>query len=139
MYDKEIQQKIASCKALQGMTVEDFIKNDRFRENLAGYLTEQRETRKTARASYAAMRKVGGVKGYKLPAHVCDKFIDVPVDQFAELFMAVIAKRYNGPFAERQYIRQLGMQAYNLTVAQYVVDEYPELEHVLLPKLSNAN
>ena len=138
MYDKETQQKIASCKALQGMTVEDFIKNDRFRENLAGYLTEQRETRKTARASYAAMRKVGGAKGYKLPAHVCDKFIDVTVDQFAELFMAVIAKRYNGPLAEREYIRQLGMQAYNLTVAQYVVEEYPELADKLIPK-SKAN
>ena len=121
------------------MTVEDFINNARFRENLAGYLTEQRETRKTARASYAAMRKVGGAKGYKLPAHVCDRFIDMPVDQFAALFMDVIAKRYNGPFAERQYIQQLGMQAYNLTVAQYVVEEYPELEPVLMPKPANAN
>ena len=139
MLDKDTQRKIESCKALQGMTVEDFINNARFRENLAGYLTEQRETRKTARASYAAMRKVGGAKGYKLPAHVCDKFIDVNVDQFAELFMAVIAKRYNGPLAERQYIRQLGMQAYNLTVAQYVVEEYPELEPILLPKPTNAN
>lgn len=134
MLDKETQQKIASCKALQGMTVEDFIKNDRFRENLAGYLTEQLETRKMARASYAAMKKVGGAKGYKLPAHVCDKFIDVSVEQFAEMFMAVVAKRYNGPLAERQYILQLGMQAYNLTVAQYVVEEYPELEPVLFPK-----
>lgn len=134
MIDKETQQKIASCKELQGMTVEDFIKNDRFRDNLAGYLTEQRETRKMARASYAAMKKVGGAKGYKLPAHVCDKFIDVSVDQFAEMFMAVVAKRYNGPLAERQYILQLGMQAYNLTVAQYVVEEYPELEPVLFPK-----
>ena len=135
----EIVNKIKQCKALQGMTVEDFIKNDRFRENLAGYLTEQRETRKTARASYAAMRKVGGAKGYKLPAHVCDKFIDVTVDQFAELFMAVLAKRYNGPVAERQYIRQLGMQAYNLTVAQFVVEEYPELEIELFPRKSKAN
>ena len=134
MYDNETQQKIASCKALQGMTVEDFIKNDRFRDNLAGYLTEQRETRKMARASYAAMKKVGGAKGYKLPSHVCDKFIDVSVDQFAEMFLAVVAKRYNGPLAERQYILQLGMQAYNLTVAQYVVEEYPELEPVLFPK-----
>ena len=139
MLDKETQQKIASCKALQGMTVEDFVKNDRFRENLAGYLTEQRETRKMARASYAAMKKVGGAKGYKLPAHVCDKFIDVSVEQFAEMFMAVVAKRYNGPLAERQYILQLGMQAYNLTVAQYVVEEYPELEPVLLPKPQNSN
>lgn len=121
------------------MTVEDFIKNDRFRENLAGYLTEQRETRKMARASYAAMKKVGGAKGYKLPAHVCDKFVDVSVDQFAEMFIAVVAKRYNGPLAERQYILQLGMQAYNLTVAQYVVEEYPELEPVLLPKPQNSN
>ena len=135
MYDNETQKKIASCKALQGVTVEAFIKNDRFRENLAGYLTEQRETRKMARASYAAMKKVGGAKGYKLPAHVCDKFIDVSVDQFAEMFMAVVAKRYNGPLAERQYILQLGMQAYNLTVAQYVVEEYPELEPVLFPKV----
>ena len=139
MIDNETQQKIASCKALQGMTVEDFIKNDRFRENLAGYLTEQRETRKMARASYAAMKKVGGAKGYKLPAHVCDKFIDVSVDQFSEMFMAVVAKRYNGPLAERQYILQLGMQAYNLTVAQYVLEEYPELEPVLLPKPQNSN
>ena len=134
MYDKDTQRKIESCKALQGMTVEDFINNGRFRENLAGYLTEQREARKAARASFAAMRKVGGAKGYKLPAHVCDKFVDMSVDQFAALFMDVIAKRYNGPFAERQYIQQLGQQAYNLTVAQYVVEEYPELEPVLLPK-----
>ena len=137
MLDKETQRKIESCKALQGLTVEDFINNARFRENLAGYLTEQRESRKTARASFAAMQKVGGARGYKLPSHVCDHFVNLTVDQFAELFLAVIAKRYNGPFAERQYIQQLGMQAYNLTVAQYVVEEYPELESVLLPKKGN--
>ena len=137
MIDKETQRKIESCKALQGKTVEDLVNDERFLSNLAGYLNEQRETRKTARASYEAMRKLGNAKGYKLPAHVCDHFADVTTGEFAAMFLAVIAHKYNGPFAERQYIMQLGMQAYNLTVAQYVTDEYPELKEIFLPKSKN--
>lgn len=136
--DKETQRKIASCKALQGKTVADLVNDSRFLANLAGYLTEQRETRKTARASYAAMRKVGGAKGYKLPAHVCDHFVDMSAEQLAALFTETLVGCFEGSFAERQYIKQLCMQAYNLTVAQYVVDEYPELKDILLPK-SNTN
>ena len=134
MLDKETKQKIASCKALQGMTVEDFIKNDRFRENLAGYLTEQRETRKTARASYAAMRKVGGAKGYKLPAHPLDALESLTTEELAIEYAKVVAGGSTRGHAQRKYIRQIGQQAYNLTVAQYVVEEYPELEPVLIPK-----
>lgn len=134
MYDKETQQKIASCKALQGKTVEELIATDRFRNNLAAYMTAQREDRKQIRASYEAMRKVGGAKGYKLPAHPIDRVIDLSADDFASEFVAVIAKVSKRLFAERRYIQQLGQQAYNLTVAQYVVEEYPELEPVLIPK-----
>ena len=36
--------------------------------------------------------------------------------------------------AERKYIRQIGQQAYNLTMVQCVVDEYPELADTLIPK-----
>ena len=138
MYDKETQRKIESCKALQGMTVEDLVNNDRFRNNLAAYMTAQKEDRKQIRASYEAMRKLGGAKGYKLPAHPIDRVIDLTAGEFAAEFLAVVAKKSARPVAERQYIQQLGMQAYNLTVAQYVVEEYPELEPVLLPK-SKAN
>ena len=134
MLDKETQQKIASCKALQGKSVEELIATDRFRNNLAAYMTAQREDHKQIRASYEAMRKVGGAKGYKLPAHPIDRVIDLSADDFASEFVAVIAKVSKRPFAERRYIQQLGQQAYNLTVAQYVVDEYPELEPVLIPK-----
>lgn len=130
----EIVKKIRSCKALQGVTIEELVNGDRFRDNLAAYLTEQREARKMARSSYEALRKMGGAKGYHLPAHVCDKFIDKTAEEFAALYLDVLAKRYNGPFAERQYIEQLGKQAYNLTVAQIVVEEFPELESVLIPK-----
>lgn len=97
-------------------------------------MTAQREDRKKIRASYEAMRKVGGAKGYRLPAHPIDRVIDLSVDDFAAEFLAVLAKVSKRPVAERVYILQLGMQAYNLTVAQYVIDEYPELESVLIPK-----
>lgn len=132
--DKDTQRKIESCKALQGKTVEELIATDRFRNNLAAYMTAQKEDRKQIRASYEAMRKLGGAKGYKLPAHPIDRVIELSVDDFAAEFMAVLSKKSNRPIAQRRYIQQLGQQAYNLTVAQYVVEEYPELEPVLFPK-----
>ena len=130
--------KIRSCKALQGVSVEQLINGERYRNNIAAYLKEQQETRKTTIASYKAMHKLGGSKGYKLPAHVVDHFLDWTVDKFISEFLKVITKRSKLSFAERKYIEQLGKQAYNLTVAQYVVEEFPELENELLNR-SNAN
>lgn len=130
----ETIKKIERCKVLQEMTVADLCATVRFRDNLATYMTAQRTDRKAVRASYEAMRKLGGAKGYKLPAHPIDRVIDLTVEQFAAEYLAVLAKKSERPLAERQYIRQLGQQAYNLTVAQYVVDEYPELADELIPK-----
>lgn len=129
---------IASCKALQSMTVAELCATARFRDNLAAYMEAQRADREAVRKSYQAMKKLGLAKGYKLPAHTIDRVIDMSVDDFALAFMGVLAKTEKRPAAEREYIRQLGQQAYNLTVAQYVVDEYPELKKVLFPK-SKAN
>ena len=137
MLDKETQQKIASCKALAGMTVNDLIDTDRFHANMAVYLTQQREERKAARMAYESMRKTGA-KGYKLPAHVVDHFVDVSTDKFCEMFKATLARTINAPFRDRQYIEQLGTQVFNLTALQFIVEAYPELEPVLFPK-SNSN
>ena len=134
----ETRKKVASCKALQEMTVADLCATARFRDNLAAYMTAQRTDRDAIRKSYDAMRKLGGAKGYKLPAHPIDRVINMPVDDFAVEYLAVIANASKRPVAERRYIQQLGQQAYNLTVAQYVVDEYPELADELIPK-SNEN
>ena len=134
----ETQNKIASCKALQEMTVADLCATVRFRDNLAAYMTAQRTDRDAIRKSYDAMRKLGGAKGYKLPAHPIDRVIGLTVEQFAAEYLAVLGRTSKRPFAVRQYIQQLGQQAYNLTVAQYVVDEYPELADELIPK-SKAN
>ena len=132
--NKEILNKIRDCKALQNVTVEDLCKTDRFRDNLAAYMTAQREDRKAIRASYDAMRKLGGAKGYKIPAHPIDDVISMSVEEFAREYLNVISKCSKRPAAERQYIHQLGQQAYNLTVAQIVINEFPELESVLIPK-----
>ena len=134
----ETRNKIASCKALQEMTVADLCATVRFRDNLAAYMTAQRTDRDAIRKSYDAMRKLGGAKGYKLPAHPIDRVIGLTVEQFAAEYLAVLGRTSKRPVAERQYIQQLGQQAYNLTVAQYVVDEYPELADELIPK-SKAN
>ena len=48
--NKEILNKIRDCKALQNVTIEDLCKTDRFRDNLAAYMTAQREDRKAIRA-----------------------------------------------------------------------------------------
>ena len=80
----ETRKKVASCKALQEMTVADLCATVRFRDNLAAYMTAQRTDRDAIRKSYDAMRKLGGAKGYKLPAHPIDRVIGLTVEQFAQ-------------------------------------------------------
>lgn len=133
---KETLEKIRACKALQGVAVSDFLSSERFLENLAAYVTAQREDRKAIKSSYEAMRKVGGAKGYKLPAHTIDRLMNLSVSEFSEEVGKVFDRTSQRPFAEREYLYQLGRQAYNLTVAQIVCEEFPELKDELLPKTS---
>ena len=135
----EILQKIRSCKALQGKDVADIIAMPRFLENLGAYWTAQKTDRDAIRKSYDAMRKMGGAKGYRIPAHVIDDLAGMSVADLAFEYAKVVAGGSTRNHAERMYIRQIGQQAYNLTIAQIVVDEYPELEPELFPKKSNVN
>ena len=136
---KETLQKIHSCKALQGMSIYDIVALPRFVENLAAYWTAQKTDRDAIRKSYEAMRKMGGAKGYKIPAHPIDDLLNLTSEDLAVEYAKVVAGGSTRNHAERQYIRQIGQQAYNLTVAQFVVEEYPELEPELMPKKSKAN
>lgn len=134
---KEIIEKIKRCKALQGKSVQDVLCMPKFKENLAAYWTAQREDRKAIRASYEAMRKAGGAKGYKLPAHPIDDLMNLTAQEMRLEFANVLDKASKRSAAERLYIRQLGQQALNLTTAQMVVEEFPELEGELIPKSAN--
>lgn len=131
---KESRNKIYSCKALQGKTIMDVVAMPRFSENLAAYWQAQKADREAIRSSYDAMHKLGGVKGYKIPAHVIDDLINLSVDDIAVEFAKVLCGGSKRNASERKYIRQIGLQAYNLTIAQIVVEEFPELEPELLPK-----
>lgn len=130
---KETIAKIKDCKALAGKSVIDVVALPKYQENLAAYWTAQKEDRKAVKASFDAMRKAGGTKGYHLPAHVIDKLFDLSVEDFSVAFVEVLYKTSNRPASERQYIYQLGMQAYSLTVSQIVVEEFPELKEELIP------
>lgn len=130
----ETIKKIERCKALQGKTIFDVVVMPRFVENLAAYWTAQKTDRDAIRKSYQAMRKMGGAKGFKLPAHPIDDLDGLTTEELAIEFAKVVAGGSNRVAAERKYIRQIGQQAYNLTVAQCVVDEFPELADELLPK-----
>ena len=138
MYDKETRDKIASCKALQGQSVLGLCHTERFMDNLGAYIEAQRQYRKAIKASYQAMRKMGGAKGYKLPAHPIDRVMDLSVEQFRDEFCSCINRTNERPVAQRKYIWQLGMQAYNLTIAQIVVEEFPELKDTLIPKTNQS-
>ncbi len=130
--------KVRQCKALQDVTIAQLVETQKFRNNLAAYMTAQKEDRAAIQKSYMAMKKLGGAKGYKLPSHPIGKVINLSVGEFANEYLAIINHVSKRPFAERRYIFQLGNQAYNLTIAQIVVEEFPELADELIPK-SNGN
>ena len=129
---KEVTDKMR--QALAGKTVEDIITSDGFRDNLAAYIRAQREDREAIRKSYEAMRKMGGAKGYKLPAHAIDDVADFSVEELAGSYALILAKKCPLPARTREYIRQLGQQAYNKTVIDLSVAAFPELRDELIPK-----
>ena len=129
---KTTQKKILSCQALQGKSIEDIIKSERYQENLNRYMKSQFADREAARASFEAMQKKG-LRGMKLPSHPVEHFLSWNDKQFAAEFLRVLAKTSDLPTAKRQYVWQLGLQAYNLTIAQIACDEFPELKKELLP------
>lgn len=135
---RETRKKIDSCKALQGKTVEDVIMEQKFLDNLNAYWKAQREERIAAKKSYAAMHKLGNRKTF-LPAHTIDHLMNLTTEQLRDEFLHLFKRDSERSAAERKYIEQIGMQAYNLTVCQYVVAEFPELKDELLPDHKNAN
>lgn len=133
----EIQNKVRACKALQGKSVADIVNTERFFYNLKAYFDAQLEDRNATKASFQAMKKAG-MMGYKIPSHPIDKVTGMGPEGLRQEYLRILTGKSELPFSQRQYIGQLAGQAYSLTVAQYVIEEFPELEDVLIPK-SKAN
>lgn len=123
-------EKIRACKALQGKTVLDICSLSGFLSNLKAYVNAQREERKIA-IDHA--EQFGGGK-YHAPGHAIDQTMGWDIEQWREEFMAVLNKSSVQSAAVREYVRQLGMQAYNVTMANIVLVEFPELREYFFGK-----
>ena len=125
--DKAIADKVRKCKRLQGKNIVDVMDMREFQDNLAAYWTQQTESRKQVEKNYKLIAK-------PVPAHPIVNLINLSVSQLMMEYLAVINGTSTRTSSERLYIKQLCQQAYNLTVAQIVCKEFPELESELLPK-----
>jgi hypothetical protein len=125
--DKAIADKVRKCKKLQGKNMVDVMDMRQFQDNLAAYWTQQRESRLQVERNYKLITK-------PVPAHPIANLMNLSVKQLMLEYLAVINGTSTRTSSERLYIKQLCQQAYNLTVAQIVCKEFPELEPELLPK-----
>ena len=125
--DKAIAEKVRKCKKLQGKNIVDVMDMRQFQDNLAAYWTQQRESRLQVERNYKLITK-------PVPAHPIANLMNLSVKQLMLEYLAVINGTSTRTSSERTYIKQLCQQAYNLTVAQIVCKEFPELEPELLPK-----
>lgn len=128
MLKKETIEAIRSCKALQGKTVADICQTDDFLRNLAKYLNAQKEERDAAKKSIPS--------GCRLAAHVIDRIQAAGLMDsetlFAKEYCKILNKESALKSAEREFVFQLGQQAYNLTIVNFVVKEHPELKDELM-------
>lgn len=127
---RETKEKISKVKALQGKSIADVCEMPEFLDNLGKYMEAQKEDREAARQAISA--------GMRLQAHVIDHLIDYGIFDNPGVFAYAYIQCINGTSeftsAEREYILQLGQQAYNLTIANFAVAEFPELKDELFPK-----
>lgn len=125
-----VEEKMKSCKGLKGKSVIDICKGAGFRSNLEAYVIAQREERKVV---YSHAEQFGGGK-FHAPAHTIDHTMEWTMDEWVENFMEVVAKVSPLPASVREYVFQLGMQAYNVTIANIIILEYPELREYFFGK-----
>lgn len=123
----DIISKIRQSKRLKGTTIAQVVMMDDYLRNLSVYIKQQREEREQARRSIP--------KGTRLPAHVIDKIEALGLldsaTSFATEYCNVLNKLSKLNSAEREYVFQLGQQAYNVTIVDILCKEFPELKKEL--------
>ena len=136
--NKEIQSKISQTKALKDKSVGDILQMPEFRENIAAYLKAQREDRAKTKEYIQTMAKMLNQKIWP-KTHVIDRLDYLNPDNFAYYFAKVTDHRSNLPKSERDYIEQLGCQALNKTIADFVIAEFPEYKEEFYPSNNKSN
>lgn len=130
--------KIMQTAALKDKSIGDILKSDKFKENIAAYLKAQREDRAKAKEYIRNMAK--HARNYIWPkAHVIDRLDYLTPENFATYFAKVLEHRSGLPKSERDYIDQIGRQAFNKTIADIAIAECPELESEIYSQSNNNN
>lgn len=124
--------------ALKDKTIGDILKMDLFKQNIGAYLKAQREDRSKAKEYIRNMAK--HVRNYIWPkSHIIDRLDYLTPDNFAFYFSKILEKKSVLPASEREYIRQIGLQAFNKTIADIAIAERPELEIEIYQSSNNDN
>lgn len=126
MLSKKALKAVRETKALQGKTLGEICDTPEFLQNLKALLNQQVTERKLAEKS-ARITTAFNPGKYHLPTHPIQQFMEHTAEQFKEEYLAVIGKQSSRPSGERLFIEQLGGQAYNLTMVQFIVAEHPEV------------
>lgn len=134
---KEQIKKILSVKRLHGLSIAEFCSTPEFLDTLGKYFDAQKEEHSAMRSAFGAIRKMGGGKGMKVPAHVLDHLVDWTTERLRDEYVACINKTSTRSAAEREYILQLGMQAYNVATVEIICAEYPDLRQAFNVKALN--
>lgn len=138
MMTEETKAKMMQTAALKDKTVGDILNSDLFKTNIAAYLKAQREDRTKAKEYIRSMAKQ--VKFRIWPkSHVIDRLDYLTPDNFASYFAKVLEHRSSLPKSEREYIEQIGRQAFNKTIADFAIAERPELENEIYSSNNNKS
>lgn len=119
---------------LDGKTVFDVLDMPEYITNLAAYMNEQKMTRD---AVLQQRKKI--IEAGKFPApenRPCiDRVIELGLmesaNDFAFEFAKVLNRTSEHPQEIREYIRQLGMRAYQLTIEQFICDANPDMAELV--------
>lgn len=135
---QETLSKIMQTAALKDKTIGDILKTDLFRTNIAAYLKAQREDRAKAKEYIRNMAKQFRNRIWP-KAHVIDRLDYLTPDNFASYFAKILEHHSFLPKSEREYIEQIGRQAFNKTIADIAIAERPELENEIYSSKNKSN
>lgn len=115
---------------LKGKTLFAVLLMSEFETNMTACIDEQVKAREQVKKAIAEIRKQG--KRVADSRTNLDRLIEMGLmadaGDFAVEFAKVIAKESKLPNKLREYVRELGMRAYNMTIHQFIRKANPDLD-----------
>lgn len=132
-YDRRIiAREFIEPDTLKDKTRYDVMIMPEFAEELAACMNEQKQTRESVREVIAKMRKDGKKIVEQRP--VIDRVIEAGLlddaGEFAVAFVEVQDGESKHPKAIREYIRELGMKAFNNTIRRFINEANPDMKEL---------